>query len=205
MGMIWLAYAVGGLGVLIEWRAYLLHCGRAFRRWSAAGAVLWSGMYLLLGAWTAALTMGSTALRTLLSGWLEHLRHKHIASFGFVLLFAALTALSWQGWVSLLPAFAVINTTLALFYLDNRRMRMMLLVSSVAWIANDLYWQAWPALLAESVAMGLNVRTIRRMSKEFAVNSTSCSLKATRTSDIENRAIAGIMPSRVNTEKSFKE
>jgi hypothetical protein len=176
--MLWLAYAVGGLGVLIEWRAYLLHCGSAFRRWSAAGAVLWSGMYLLLGAWTAALTMGSTALRTLLSGWPGHHRHKHIVSFGFVLLFAALTELSWQGWVSLLPAFAVINTTLALFYLDNRRMRMMLLVSSVAWIANDLYWQAWPALLAESVAMGLNVRTIRRMGKEFAVNSTSCSLKA---------------------------
>jgi len=34
-----------------------------------------------------------------------------------------LTAISWPGSVSLLPAFAVINITLALFYLDNRRMR----------------------------------------------------------------------------------
>ena len=77
--------------------------------------------------------------------------------------FAGLTAASWQGRVSLLPAFAVINTTLALFYLDNRRMRMALLASSTAWIANDVYWQAWPALVAESVAVGLNVRTIGRM------------------------------------------
>lgn len=161
--MIWLAYAIGGIGVLVEWRAYLLHCGSAFRRWSAAGAVFWAAMYLLLGAWTAALTMGSTALRTLLSGWLERHRHRHLAACGFVLLFAGLTALSWQGAVSLLPAFAVINTTLALFYLDNRRMRVLLLASSAAWIANDLYWEAWPALLAESVAVGLNLRTIARL------------------------------------------
>jgi len=66
--LLWLAYAIGGIGIIVEWRAYLLHCGRGFRRWSATGAVLWSAMYFLLGAWTAALTMGSTALRTMLSG-----------------------------------------------------------------------------------------------------------------------------------------
>ncbi len=160
---LWLAYILGGVGVLVEWRAYLLHCGTAFRRWSAAAAILWSGMYVFLGAWTAALSMASTAIRTLLSGRLENHRHKHIAALVFVLLFAALTAVSWQGPVSLLPAFAVINTTLALFYLDNRRMRIALLASSMAWIANDLYWQAWPALLAETVAVWLNIRTIRQL------------------------------------------
>lgn len=160
---LWLAYAIGGVGVLVEWRAYLLHCGRAFRRWSAAGAILWAAMYALLGAWTAAVTMASTGLRTLLSGWLEAHPHKHVAALGFVLLFISLTAISWQGPVSLLPAFAVINTTLALFYLSNRQMRIALLASSVAWIANDVIWQAWPALLAETVAAGLNLRTIRQM------------------------------------------
>lgn len=163
--MLWLAYLIGVMGVLVEWRSYRLHCSSAFRRWSAIGAVLWSAMYVLLGAWTAALTMGSTALRTLVSGRLEHHHHKHIAAFGFVLLFVLLTTASWQGKVSLLPAFAVVNTTLALFYLDNRRMRIALLASSAAWIANDVYWQAWPALLAESVAVGLNVRTIRQIGR----------------------------------------
>lgn len=163
--MLWLAYLIGVMGVLVEWRSYRLHCSSAFRRWSAIGAVLWSAMYVLLGAWTAALTMGSTALRTLVSGRLEHHHHKHIAAFGFVLLFVLLTTASWQGKVSLLPAFAVVNTTLALFYLDNRRMRIALLVSSAAWIANDVYWQAWPALLAESVAVGLNVQTIRQIGR----------------------------------------
>ena len=159
----WLAYAVGGVGVLVEWRAYTLACGRDFRRWSAAAAMLWAVMYGLLGAWTAALTMGTTAVRTLLSGWLESHPKKHFAAIAFILLFAALTLVSWQGLVSLLPAFAVINTTLALFYLNNRSMRIALLASSAAWIANDLYWQAWPALLAEIVAAGLNLRMIRRM------------------------------------------
>jgi len=163
-----LAYTIGGMGILVEWESYLLHCGKAFRRWSAAGAVLWAVQYLLLGATTAALTMGSTALRTLLSGWQEQSRHKGLAASGFVLLFAVMTIMTWQGLVSLLPAFAVINTTLALFYLVNRKMRIACLASSAAWIANDVYWQAWPALIAESVAVLQNARTIRLMAASAA-------------------------------------
>ncbi len=158
-----LAYLIGGVGILVEWRAYWLSGGLAFRRWSAAGALLWAAQYLLLGAWTAGLTMASTALRTMLSGRLEKDVYKRWAAAGFVALFTGLTAFSWQGPVSLLPAFAVINTTLALFYLNNRNMRIALLASSVAWIGNDYIWQAWPALLAESVAMGINLRTIRKL------------------------------------------
>ena len=158
-----LAYAIGGIGILVEWKSYLLHCGKAFRRWSAAGAILWAVQYLLLGATTAALTIGSTALRTYFSGWLEQYHYRRLAAFGFALVFVMLTVVTWQGLVSLLPAFAVINTTLALFYLDNRKMRIAFLASSAAWISNDVYWQAWPALIAESVAVLLNMRTIRGM------------------------------------------
>ncbi len=122
---------------------------------------------MLLQAWTAGLTMASTAVRSLLSGSLERGPYKHWTAAGFVALFSGLTAVSWQGAISLLPAFAVINTTLALFYLDNRQMRIALLVSSLAWLANDYYWQAWPALLAESVAMGINLRTIKGLAKSF--------------------------------------
>ncbi|WP_228375568.1 YgjV family protein [Methylomonas denitrificans] len=163
MDSVALAYLVGGVGILVEWRAYCLPDGSAFRRWSAAGALLWAAQYLLLDAWTAGLTMASTALRTMLSGSLTNGFYKHWAAVGFVALFCGLTLFSWQGPVSLLPAFAVINTTLALFYLNNRHMRIALLVSSLAWIGNDYIWQAWPAFLAESVAMGINLRTIRRL------------------------------------------
>ena len=159
-----LAYLMGSVGVLVEWRSYYVHSGRGFRRWSALGALFWAIQYCLLGAWTAGLNMASTALRTRLSGQFEKQAYKHWATAGFLSLFTGLTLVSWQGLVSLLPAFAVINTTLALFYLDNRSMRIAILASSMAWIANDIYWQAWPALLAESVAIGINIRTIRRLS-----------------------------------------
>jgi hypothetical protein len=159
-----LAYSIGGVGVMVEWRAYWLHCGKAFRRWSAIGAALWALQYALLDAWTACLTMAMTALRTLLSSTKQS-KHQHGLTAGFIGLFIALTAISWQGYVSLLPAFAVINTTIALFYLDNFKMRKLLLASSLAWIANDIYWQAWPALLAETVAMLINLRTIHRLNQ----------------------------------------
>ncbi|MEQ1529819.1 MAG: YgjV family protein [Methylococcales bacterium] len=159
----WLAYGIGTLGVLIEWRAYFLHSGQLFRRWSAIGALLWASQYFLLDAWTAGLTMASTALRTLMSAKFTEGHYKHWAAASFVLLFSGLTVSSWQGLVSLLPAFAVINTTLALFYLDNRYMRITLLASSAAWIANDFYWQAWPALVAESIVVLINLHTIGKL------------------------------------------
>lgn len=159
----WLAYAIGSMGILVEWRSYLLPNSLEFRRWSAVAALLWATQYFLLDAWTAGLTMGSTALRTMLSGKVENGVYKHWTAVGFVCLFCVLTVISWQGPISLLPAFATINTTLALFYLDNRTMRIYLLFSSVGWIASDWYWQAWPALLAESVAMGINGYTIRKL------------------------------------------
>jgi hypothetical protein len=159
----WLGYLFGAIGILLEWRAYWLHSGSSFRRWSAAGAVFWAAQYFLLGAKTAALTMACTALRTLSSEGLASSRYRHFAALAFSALFTLLTIFSWQGTVSLLPAFAVLNTSLALFYLDNRGMRLALLASSLAWMVNDVLWQAWPALLAETVAVLINLRTIRQM------------------------------------------
>ena len=161
--LIQFGYAVGCIAVGAEWWAYHLHCGLKFRRWSAIAAILWALQYLCLGAITAAVNMALTALRTLLSGVLERSVHKNLAALVFCLLFAVLTSVSWQEWSSLLPAFAVINTTLAQFYLGNRAMRISLLFSSLAWISNDLIWQAWPALLAETVAILINLRSIARM------------------------------------------
>lgn len=164
--LIQFGYAVGLIAVAAEWWSYHLHCGTKFRSWSAIAALLWSLQYLCLGAITAAVNMALTAFRTLLSGRLEHTLHKNLAALAFCLLFAVLTAVSWQDWSSLLPAFAVINTTLAQFFLGNRAMRITLLFSSLAWISNDYIWQAWPALLAETVAILINLRSIARMSSD---------------------------------------
>jgi hypothetical protein len=157
------AYLVGGISILVEWRSYCLHNQHDFRRWSAFAAVLWAIQYVLLSAWTAGLTMAVTALRTTFSGRLHSKTSQHVSAAGFILIFIGLTWLSWQGPISLLPAFAVINTTLALFYFGNTGMRLSLIVSSLAWISNDIYWQAWPALIAEVVAVGINIRTIRKL------------------------------------------
>ena len=164
--LILFGYAIGLIAVIAEWWSYHLHCGIKFRRWSAIAALLWALQYLCLGAITAAVNMALTALRTLLSGVLEHSAQKNFAVLVFCFIFALLTAVCWQDWSSLLPAFAVINTTLAQFYLGNRAMRLTLLFSSLAWISNDLIWQAWPALVAETVAILINLRSIARMNSD---------------------------------------
>ncbi|QWF71636.1 YgjV family protein [Methylomonas paludis] len=160
-----LAYLIGSVGILVEWRAYYQPNQQSFRYWSAAGALLWAAQYILLDAVTAGLTMATTALRTLISAGKLSRTGRHGLAMVFSLVFGLLTALSWQGNISLLPGFAVINTSIALFYLDNRSMRIALLVSSLAWIANDYCWQAWPALIAETVAMLINLKTIRTLNR----------------------------------------
>jgi len=155
-----LTYALGGLGLAAECYAYSLHEDQRFRRWTCGAALLWSAMYLGLDALTSALTMGSTALRTALAGRLQSPRGRLWGSVFFLALFALLTAASWQGSVSLLPAFAVMNTTVALFYLGGIPLRLVLLFSSAAWIWNDILWHAWPALIAESLAAMISVRTV---------------------------------------------
>ncbi len=160
------AYALGAVGLAAEWRAYALPARRSFQYWSALGALLWAAQYLCLGAPTAGLTMAATAARTWCAGWQGLALGRGVQAAAFSALFAVLTACSWQGWVSLLPAFAVTNTTLALYFLHNRSMRMALLASSAGWIWNDWYWQAWPALAAESAAVLINLRTIVRLRRD---------------------------------------
>lgn len=156
----WAGYGCGALALGLELLSYAKGDAREFRRWSAIGALLWALQYLFLGAWTAGLTMAATAMRTLLSGILVPRRVRHAVFLACIGLFTGLTGLSWQGLVSLLPALATVNTTLALFYFGNAGMRILLLGSSAAWIANDFLWQAWLALAAESGAVVLNLHTI---------------------------------------------
>jgi hypothetical protein len=89
------AYILGCIGILIEWKAYTVHCGRAFRVWTGLGALFWAGMYGGLGAWTASLTMGTTGIRSLCS--MENGRYRHLAAVFFVALFSGLTVQSWLG------------------------------------------------------------------------------------------------------------
>lgn len=152
------AYLIGLVGACAEWRAYLQTDDAELRRWSACGALLWTAMYLLLGAYTAAVMMFLTAARTLVSGY--HAARKWWVFSLFVALFLLLLIFSWQGTKSLLPAFAAVNTTIALFYFSGIKLRLLLVLSSIAWISNDLIWHAWPALFAEVIALLLNLSTL---------------------------------------------
>ncbi|MDP5029552.1 YgjV family protein [Paraglaciecola sp.] len=149
---------IGLVAACAEWRAYLQAADVELRRWSALGALLWTLMYLMLSAYTAAVMMFLTAIRTLASGY--HSARKLWVFSVFMAIFLSSLVFSWQGPLSLLPAFSAINTTIALFYFSGVQLRLFLLASSIAWMANDLIWQAWPALLAEAIALLLNLKTI---------------------------------------------
>jgi Bacterial inner membrane protein len=76
-----------------------------------------------------------------------------------------LAVAGWDGWISLLPLAAAINSTAALFYAKNREMRIRLLGSSLLWIGTGLYWHSWPIMLTEVIAISINLRTILRLQK----------------------------------------
>ncbi|MDI4635015.1 YgjV family protein [Pelomonas sp. V22] len=84
----------------------------------------------------------------------------------FIGLSAGLGAWLFQGWASLLPITASIIGTSALFFLQGLRMRLLMLVGTGLWVANNLLVGSIGGSLLELTLLATNSWTIGRMWRE---------------------------------------
>ena len=70
-----------------------------------------------------------------------------------------------QGWLSLLPIAASCIGTFALFFLDGLRMRALMLVGTLLWLANNLLVGSIGGSALEAVLAATNAHTIWRMAR----------------------------------------
>ena len=124
------------------------------------GSLFWTTHFFLLGSVVTACMSATIGTRTLLSIRHETSRERHVLFYAFACMFVGLTAIAWQGSVSLLPMIAALNASFAFSYMNNIGIRWQLLFSSVFWIANSIAWGSIPQVLSEALVIFINIRGI---------------------------------------------
>ena len=152
----WLARGVGLVALCIGLRANLRRSDASMKRNMSIASALWGVYYLLLGGYTAAATSLISMSRQLVTSRLDLLnaRVQRRVEFGYYGAAMVICALTWHGWVSLLPAVATMVSTFAMFRLKFERFRWAMVVSGVIWCANAFYFQAWEQLISVSMSIG---------------------------------------------------
>ncbi len=159
----WLVQLLGVAAALVGVSSYLQARDTVFKLQVGLSSWIWGAHLGLLGAGSAMFTQFAIGTRSWCSIGKRSARYRHGLFWISTAAFTLLAWLGWDGWISLPPLAAAINSTAALVYADNRMMRIRLLISSALWIGTGLYWQSWSMVLTEFVAVVLNLRTILRL------------------------------------------
>jgi hypothetical protein len=119
------------------------------------GMVFLATHQYLLGAFAGAVANGLTIVRNLT------FRHKndskvlnhYIWPYVFSVVLVVSGIFFWQGWHSLLPAFAVIASTFALWADDTRTIRILSLIGPLLWLPYAFIIESLPTILIQVVIL----------------------------------------------------
>jgi len=133
-----LAHATGIAALGLSLNGLVNRNDQTLRRTSSAASLLWTCNNLLLGATSAAAMSALSATRTTAADLVQrgaaHTRHWTCAAFILSALLAS--ALTWQGWPTLLTTSASIAVSFGVFYLAGAQLRFVMLVSALLWTYN---------------------------------------------------------------------
>lgn len=159
------AFLIGIIAFLVGLSGFLIKDYKKLRLTFGIGSILWALHFFLLGGYTAATIQVAMGLRTWISILLHH---KKDLVFSYILIstfvFLLLMFFSWQGPISILPALAAINSTIA-YTRNNLTMRLLFLISSLFWVLNAIVLGSIPGLIAEIMAIIFNLIGIWRSKK----------------------------------------
>lgn len=162
------AFTAGLVAMVLAASSFAVADAKRFRLQLASSGLFWAVHFFMLGAVSAA-ALSLAASARLFYSWAfrpdggRSEQAEIVLVWLSVSLYASITALTWQGPVSLLPFAAMANASFAASA-ENLLMRKRLLISSAFWIANGLCWGSIPQLLCEIAVISLNIATIRRLS-----------------------------------------
>jgi len=135
-----LVHATGIAALGLSVRSTLHLCDRRLHRGHILAGILWALNNFLLGATTGAalscVSVARTGTASLVYKGDNRIRIGACALF--MLISLATAALTWRGWLTVLPVAASILVTYAAFFLSGARLRFALLISALLWTQNVL-------------------------------------------------------------------
>lgn len=150
----WIVQAVGLLGSVLIIGAMQFNNRRVILLCYLTACVCWLFHYGMLGATTAVVINVIALLRSLL--FLNNHKPWAKSRLWLVLILAALvltSALTWDGWPSLLPCIAMILTTFALWTHNSRTTRLLMLANSPCWLVYNLLAGSYSCAVTEGFAL----------------------------------------------------
>jgi hypothetical protein len=158
---------IGLLATVASVSSVTLKCDQALRRVAAAGQFTWMVHFWLIGSATTATLALLMCVRQLSSGWLagRMARVQFVASGGFYVAFTLATALTWQGWMSLLPWAVAMLANFAYSSLTGVAMRRVLRVVDCVGLCNGALLGSIGGVVTAGLAIGLNTLTIRELDR----------------------------------------
>ena len=154
---------IGVAGTLLFFLSYQSRSNRNLFRVQLLSYLFYTAHLLLLGALTGGVSDMLNTLRSFCLGS----RWKFAHSQGMCAIICAMQlaalALTWSGWVSILPVAANIAATLGGYTHNPRKIRIAgMFVNSPLWIVYDLCVGSWAGLLDEAVTEGSMILSIVR-------------------------------------------
>ena len=159
----WFTPALGSLACLVSLTACVQKVDKRLKLTVLLAMCLWAPYYWLKGGTSGfafALLIGVRQVLALNT----HRLSPRMQRASLVALVVAMTAtvwLTWEGWTSLLPWFATVNSTYAYLKFQGVRLRLQIVAGDAAWAVYAIAMTAWPHLVFMLVAIGLNLWTDR--------------------------------------------
>lgn len=151
----WVGYLAFFLGVA----CFLQKDDLRFKQFMVVECLCYAVHFAMLGVPTAVASLLVSTARSLVS-----MRSQSpVWAAIFVTLAIALGVWLYEGWVSLLPIAATCIGTTALFLLRGLQMRLLMLVGTLLWVANNLIVGSIGGAALEIVIALTNIWTIARL------------------------------------------
>jgi hypothetical protein len=162
-----LIHATGVCALALNVVALVHPCEKALRVQSGLAGVIWTLNNLLLGAHTAAVLSLISAGRTATSAVTLSARAsiRRAVCAGFLALTLLMGALTWHGWPSALMVAASVLSTVAMFYLRGRALRLAMLLVSALWMHNAWLYDSWEQMAANLLTAAAALYGARRVER----------------------------------------
>ncbi len=158
-----IAQIIGVLGLLCNGLSFQQKKRKGILSFQICAAALFVVHYIILGAYTGAVINFLGMLRSIVFINSDKKWAKHPVWLGvFVVVFTVASIVTWVDWYSILPATAMVLTTISYWLKNETKIRLVTFPSSPCWLVYNILTGSVAGVLTECVVMSSLIIAIVR-------------------------------------------
>ena len=146
---------IGFLGVALFILSYQLRSNRALFLCQLTGCIVFCVQFLLMGAYTGAISLIVNIARNLLllksNAW--KWAKSQVTLAVIIVLLLVMTIYTWAGWISVLPFASVAVTSIGYWTQNAQKIRLSQLFGSPCTLLYDILVHSWGGAISETISI----------------------------------------------------